>query len=59
MNVTALQVVGALGAVLGSGIVLYLVVRIDLLTSAATATQAPLPNAHTGRARPVLTQKAA
>jgi hypothetical protein len=54
---TALQVVGALGAALGSGIVLYLVMRIDQMTSASPAA---LP-ASTVRqsSSPVLERKAA
>jgi hypothetical protein len=57
MNVTALQVVAVLGAMLGSGIVLYLVVQIDHLTSASSATV--LPTARTRRSRPILQRKAA
>jgi hypothetical protein len=55
--VSALQIVGALGAVLGSGIVFYLVVQIDALTSPMSADSVP-----TARARnsgPSLEQKAA
>jgi hypothetical protein len=58
MNVTALQVVGALGAVLGSGIVLYLVVRIDLLTSASLPAGS-LPASTVHQSPRVLEQKAA
>ena len=58
MNVTALQVVGALGAVLGSGIVLYLVMRIDHLTSAASAPAA-LPASTVRQSSPVLERQAA
>jgi hypothetical protein len=58
MNVTALQVVGALGAVLGSGIVLYLVVQIDRLTTASPAAT-DLPSASARKSRPFLERKAA
>jgi hypothetical protein len=56
---TALQVVGALGAALGSGIVLYLVMRIDQLTSTASAPAALPASTIRHSPTPVLERKAA
>ena len=54
---SALQVVGALGAVLGSGIVFYLVVQIDALTPPTSADS--LPNARARNSGRSFEQKAA
>jgi len=56
---TALQVVGALGAALGSGIVLYLVVRIDQLTSASSAPAALPASTIRQSPSPILERQAA
>lgn len=46
-----LQVVGALAAAVGSGLVLYLIAQIDQLTS-STTTQTPAPAPPVERPRP-------
>jgi hypothetical protein len=56
LNVSALQVVGALGAVLGSGIVLYLLVQIDALSAPHPAEST---TAQGRKSHPTLEQKAA
>jgi hypothetical protein len=50
MNVTAMVVVGALGATVGTGLVLYLVLWMDHLTTPPTPAVAVQPNARSASA---------